>query len=113
RRVSRDPEARDSHLALTASRNRLLRSPRSTWIAHPGLGRPGCDRRRGLVRRHGTFWDSANPSGVDVFCFAVSRARLPGAGSTHSARPECRRKPVLRPGTAWSADLLVGLALEC
>ena len=50
------------------------RNPQS---AHPGLGRPGRDGWRSLVRGYGPFWDSAHSSGMDVFRTAVARARLP------------------------------------
>ena len=61
--LSSHPEAGDPWSTFAASRGGVFPPPWSPRPAHPRFGRPGRDRRRGLVRRHGPFWGPAHSPG--------------------------------------------------
>ena len=85
-------------------RGRVLHPPRRGRVRRAGGGRPGGDRGRGAVCRHGALRPLADPAGVVLPRVPGADDQLPRPGRADPALAEGGRKPVLPAGARVGAD---------
>ena len=79
-----------------------------------GLGRPGRDRRRGALRRHGPFRAQADPGLLALLRPAGAAAQLYGAGRDDPfGRRRTRRSPRSRTRSSTSRPTACGCRWSC